>query len=246
MREVGPDFKSGHKSSFGPTQRGKTKLDRDILKVVLPGDGSLTCVMLAGKPPGRDPGMEECAKDLKLRDIESWDDRLPRIDKHRDKYVNGYLLRPLRTTDYPSHENAKLKQEFGNALHDTYSSKTPVILVIDESHHVQVDLKLKADVEQPLMRGAPVVWVWNDAQRGAYLSYHTYGAAEHSLLFHDPVAQNRQRYKDIGGVDPELLIYLTDNLELRENRLSDGTAITNSEAVYIRRAGPRIIIVGID
>lgn len=229
-------YKSGQHTTFiGPTQRGKTTLCLQLLHDVL--RPKLPCVLLAGKPPGRDSTMAEAPKILKLRVIEEWPPEWSWGDKKR----NGYMLRPKHTmTDLEADEN-NLRNQFRKAMAASYASKTPVILVVDEAHHVQNDLGLKREYEAPLMRGAPVVAEWSLIQRGRNMSYLAYDACEHMFLFYDSDQTNRKRYAEMGGVDPKQVEYLVSNLRTYEIK----TGQTISEALYIRRAGPQFCIVDV-
>jgi hypothetical protein len=57
-----------------------------------------------------------------------------------------------------------------------------------------------------------------------------YSQAEHLFLFHDPDKRARERFAEIGGVDP----YLVQEAVLRLGR---------HQALYIRRDGPAICVV---
>jgi hypothetical protein len=238
-KEFANEYRQGqHKTSLGPTGRGKTTSDHRALKRIITPDHP--AVILAGKPPGRDARMAEAAKYLNLKVTEEWPPASKRLDKMRGK--NGYVLRPHHTMTDIDLDNANMREQFRRAMLDCYGSKTPVIIVVDEVHHVENDLKLKKESEAALMRGGPINASWGNVQRGAYVSYHRYGAPEWLRLYKDPVVQNQQRYKDIGGVDPELLIYL--NNQLRTQTVKSGQTV--SESIVIRRSGPQIMIVGMD
>ncbi|SRR6266568_2423104 len=236
-RQFGNDYSSGqHVTFIGPTQRGKTTLCLDLLsKVISP---ERPCVILAGKPPSRDKAMDEIApKMLNLRVVEEW----PPTRTFRDRKRNGYVLRPEQKMRSRADDEANLKAQFSKAIMDNYRKKTPTITVADEAYLVQVTLKLKGDYEQPLMRGAPHNAMWSLIQRGAYVSYLSYNSPDHIFIFNDPDVANRKRYADIGGVDPRLVYDITTTLQTYE--IQSGQTI--SECLYIRRAGPELLIVDV-
>lgn len=224
-----------HVSFLGPTRRGKTTFAEQLLQRTI--SPQLPCVILAGKPPDRDDVMSNAAKMLNLRVVETWPPTRTPMDRRR----NGFVLRPKHTMSDPDRDEKNLSEQYKIALRRLYASKkkNPVIVVADEAHHVQVDLKLKKECENILMRGGPVVALWSLIQRGFYLSYHCYAAPEHVFIFHDPDRTNQDRYKDLGGVDPKLVRSIVENLKTYE--AEEGNTI--SECLYIRRSGPRLMVV---
>jgi len=232
------DYASGHHVLFiGPKQKGKTTLATDLLTVS--ANPQRKCIVLAGKPPGRDMTMENIVpKKLNLRVVEEW----PPLYSYRDRNRNGWVLRPHQGMKNLEADEQNLEKQFRNAIMSCYASKRPVILVIDEAHHVYVDMSLKKEYEASLMRGAPVCSQWMLLQRGRHVSYHSYDAPDHVFLFSDPDSSNVQRYAEIGGTDPRAIRYLVENLKLK--RAANGQTV--SEALYIRRAGPEYFIVSTD
>lgn len=237
LRAFGHDYAPGqHLTMIGPTQRGKTTLCLQLLREVISPEHK--CVILAGKPPGRDKVMAQAAKDLNLRIISEW----PPDWSPRDRKRNGYVLRPKHSRE-PEETDRNLRNHYREAILDNYNSspKKPVITVVDETAHVQYDLKLKKEVEAPLMRGAPVNAVWSLVQRGRYISYHVYDAPEHIFIFHDPDRSNQERYSEIGGVDPKWMQYELEGLQGVRTK----TGQTVSQCLYIRRSGPELCIVDV-
>lgn len=235
VKEFGRDYGPGqHVTFLGPKQRGKTTLAIDLLHECISPE--LRCIILAGKPPNRDQTMADAAKKLNLRVVETW----PPMYSPRDRKRNGYVLRPHQTLKDLDADNANLQRQFRAALMSAYASQKPVIIVCDEAHHVQNDMKLKKEYEASLMRGAPVVAEWSLIQRGAYMSYHAYSEADHLFIFYDPDAKNRKRYSDFGSLDPRATEAIIENLRL--DKAANGMTI--SECLYIHRSDPIPIIVG--
>lgn len=236
VRKFGEDYRNGqHVTMLGPTQRGKTYMCVQLL-----GSGAANpqrkCIILAGKPPKRDATMAGSAKKLNLRIVEEW----PPLYTPRDRKRNGYVLRPRQTLDDLDADEANLKRQFGKALKSAYASGKPVIMVVDEAHMVQNDLKLKKEYEASLMRGAPVVAQWSLIQRGRYMSYHAYAAPEHIFIFYDPDLSNRQRYSEIGGVDPRQMADIVSKLKTETEPKS---GMTISQCLYYRRSDPDNLII---
>lgn len=238
IEQFGKDFHSGqHVTFLGPTQRGKTTMALQLLSRCISPDRR--GYILAGKPTGRDPTMEEAANKLNMRQISSW----PPERQYGDKKKNGFVLHPLgKPTDDADAEDVKLERNFRAALKSLYASRKPVVVVVDETAHVYDYLKIKKPYEASLMRGAPTVSMWSLIQRGRNISYHAYNAPEHIFIFFDPDASNRERYGEIGGVDARWIQDLVKNLKTETIEPRGNTV---SQALYIRRSGPQISIVDI-
>jgi hypothetical protein len=243
-RDFGKEYASGqHYTALGPTQRGKSRLTKDLLKQVATPERKAT--VLHGKIKGRDPVIPEMSRDLNMRIITEW----PPGWSPRDIKGCGYILVPLTgTTETTAEENTILAQQFRKAIHSNYQrTNRDTITVVDESHQAQETLKLKAALEGPLMRGAPNNAEWNNIQRGRYVSYHCYDAPEHLIIFWDPDISNQKRYSEIGGVDPEYIRRITGGLDRRTIKTNGGKdKATISEALYIKRGGPILQIVSMD
>ncbi len=227
-----------HVTFLGPTQRGKTRLSHQMLKAVITPQNP--CVILAGKPPGRDSVMADAAQKLNLRIVEEW----PPARTLRDRNRNGFVLRPHHTMTDLARDEENLKEQFRNALVSNYASTKPVITVVDETYQVQVDMKLKREAEAALVRGAPINAEWNLAQRGKMISYLCYDAPEWIIIFQEPTALERQRYAEIGGTDPRLVQDLVKGLQTYTVETPHGKG-TISEALAIRRSGSQLFVVDV-
>ena len=189
---------------------------------------------------GRDPVVMSVAKRYRLRMVPA----LPSMARQkldRKRKYNGYLIVPLEKPGNPVEENVALHDAFQEAISQNYrTTGRNTITHINEAHQVQQELKLREDVEAPLMRGGPDNAVWQEAQRGRYLTYHTYSAPEHIFVFLDPDSDKRKRYSDFGCADPKEVFDITSNL--RTQRVRDGRTI--SECLYIRRGSGDMYVVG--
>jgi hypothetical protein len=227
-----------HVTGLGPTGRGKSRLFYEHLADVCSPE--LQVISLHGKIKGRDKVVLAAAKQCHLRIVRELPSQA-RQTLDRKRGYHGYILIPLtRAGNSSTEENARLREAYARAIQQNYSTtKRKTITHINEAHQTQVDLKLKGDVEAPLMRGGPDNGVWQEAQRGSYLSYHTYGAPEHVFVFYDPVKQNRERYKEIGCADPDEIEYYANNL--KRERVASGQTI--SQCLYITRNDGLMYIV---
>ena len=244
VQEFGQEYGSGqHVTKLGPTQRGKSTLTKQLLKVCASPDRK--ALILHGKIKGRDPVIKEMSNELNMRVINEYPPNWRLGDGNR----RGFILVPLtKTTDSVDAENMVLAGQFRKGIHSNYqNTKRDTITVIDESHQAQETLKLKKDIEGPLMRGAPNAAVWNNIQRGRYVSYHCYDAPEHIFIFWDPDVSNQKRYSEIGGVDPLYILRITKGLKKKTIKTNVGKGkATVSECLYIARGGPQLMIVGMD
>lgn len=240
LDKFGAEYNRGqHVSFFGPTQRGKTKLCHMMLKRVI--SPQHPCVILAGKPPGRDSTMEDAAKYLNLRIVEEW----PPFRTWKDRQRNGYILRPRHTMKNLDKDDRNMQEHFRAAILGNYASRgKPVITVLDESYHVQLDLRLKKEAEAPLMRGAPDNAEWNLAQRGKMISYLCYDAPEWIIIFQEPTELERRRYAEIGGIDYRVVTELVKNLKTYTVKTKTGQG-TISECLVFRRSGSEMFIVDV-
>jgi len=237
VREFGDDYVPGqHVSLFGPTGRGKSTLCFQLLGQVISPDHQV--ISLHGKIKGRDPVIGKAAKRYNLRTVPSMPTGTHQKYDRKRRY-NGYIIVPLEKPGVPEEEYLKLQKAFRTAIHQNYrTTNRNTITHVNEAHQVQAELKLKGDVEAPLMRGGPDNAVWNEAQRGRYLSYHTYSAPEHIFVFYDDDSDNRRRYSDFGCADPDEIFWLTSHLKTR--RSGDGRTI--SQCLYIRRGGGMYVV----
>ena len=241
-REFGREYGSGqHVTALGPTGKGKTVLSKQLLKATI--GPKRKALVLHGKIKNKDHVVQEMEKDLNMRTVAKW----PPDREWGDRKRNGFILVPLtHAAGSVEEENQILATEFRKGIHDNYANtKSDTITLVDESHQAQETLGLKKDLEGPLMRGAPHNAEWNNVQRGRYVSYHCYDAPEHLFVFYDPDQSNRQRYSEIGGVDPHYLMAITEGLKTYTVKRGKTGKATISECLYIRRSGPQLMIVDV-
>jgi hypothetical protein len=196
----------------------------------------MTVNMLALKPPGRDPVMAKAAERLNLRVVDEW----PPTWSPRDRKRNGYILQPAHDMHDHKLTKANLQRQSRAMINDSYASRKPVIIALDETHIVQNQLGLKDEIEAPLMRGAPICGVWCLIQRGFYITYLAYCSPEWVIIYYDPDVSNQRRYGEIGGVDPKRISATVSQLQTMTG--DDGKS-TISEALCIRRSGPEMFII---
>jgi energy-coupling factor transporter ATP-binding protein EcfA2 len=242
VRQFAKDYKPGqHVTFLGPSGRGKTVLAGQLAGATVRSHSNIDLRVLHGKIKGRDTSIEKLAKSARLTIgplyKPTWVQR--RITKRDSR---GHIVRPLeKAGTSAAEENELIAGEFQKGIHDGYhrGRKHPIILLVDEAHQAHNDLKLRKDLEAPLMRGRPVCGVWSLVQRGRYVSYMVYDQAEYLFIFYDPDRDNQRRYSEIGGVDPDVLIALSRKLKTKT--VADGSTI--SQALFFRRSGDFLAIV---
>lgn len=217
------EYKPGqHVTIIGPNGRGKTTLGFDLLHGT--AHPKLKAFVLVSKP--RDATIDKYAKKMRFKVIENYP---PPADLFKKK--RGYMLRPYQSLKNFKEDDARLTREFRQCMLDSYGSKEARIIFADEVQELQIDLGLKKECEKYWKRGRSLeAGLWACAQRSAYNSQDMYNAAEHLFLFNDPDKRNRQRFSEIGGVNPDLVMEITNSLE-------------PYQALYIRRTGPEMAII---
>lgn len=247
LREFGKVYSPGqHVTAIGPTQRGKSRLTKEMAKRVASPD--LKFMVLAGKPPGRERTWDETAAgELNLRITKTWPPNnlnfLETMKNGRDKNRHGFLVRPHHTLKDIDLDNAELYRQFKAAILHAYgSTKQCWVTLVDETHHVQVDLGLKKECESGIMRGAPHNAMWHNLQRGRFASQLIYDQPEHILIFKDEDEANQDRYAQIGSIDSRYMGHLVRNLKTK--LVTKGKFVnTVSQALYFQRSSDSVRIV---
>jgi hypothetical protein len=227
-------YKAGQHVLFaGPSQNGKTSLAFDLLEHT--ATPQLPAYVVVSKPT--DPVSEKRGKELGYRRVSDWPPKT-NFKEIRDGKPPGYLLWPKfgnMETDVPNARDITYR-----FLAQTYADgarKKKAIIVLDDTYLKAKVLGLDREMTTiHAMAGAMGIGAWTFVQKATGAGETTlmaYGAAEHVFLFYEPDKKYRERYGEIGGVDPKLV---------ERTVLS----LTKYQCLYIKRDGRFMCIVDKD
>lgn len=211
-----------HVTIIAPTQNGKTYLGFQLLQHVVPPRNPP--VVLVMKP--RDAEVTKWAKTLDYRRIQAW----PPAPSIWRGPAPGYVLWPRHTYD-PDIDDARMYREFRKAILGRYKQGNSIV-VADEVLGLVDELKLGKEIRAVHTRGSGMgLGIWCMTQKPSHVGGWVYSQAEHLFLGNDPDKRNRERFAEIGGVDPEVVKHYVATLP-------------RYCWLYIRRTGRRMCIVG--
>jgi len=227
-------YKPGEHVGFtAPTQNGKTTMMFDLLKHTDTSWCAIPPVMLVGKP--MDPVVAEGIEGLGYREIGSWP---PRKNLFRfEEEPPGYALWPKHLLDVePEVDNAHVSSLIRPAMMETFRAGN-TITIADESYYLCVELGLSPLMTRHWTQGAGMgSALWDGTQKpsgtaqGSIPTFR-YNSATHTFLGRDPDKRNRDRFAEIGGVDPKMVGETVKGLQ-------------KFEWLYIHRDGPTMCIIG--
>lgn len=225
------DYRPGqHVSFLAPTQNGKTTFMFELLKATDTNWCSIPPVMLVAKP--KDPVVARGLSDLEYRETDRW----PPAKKWFAEAPPGYGLWPRHLKDVPPEVNsAHLAAAFRPAIRELFW-KGDTILLADEVYHLCAVLGLSQEMTQHWTQGAGMgSGLWTATQKPSGTQQGTvpsflYNSPTHTFLGRDPDKRNRDRFGEIGGVDPKLLSETVMGLR-------------KYEWLYVHRDGPWLAVV---
>jgi hypothetical protein len=187
-------------------------------------------VVMVAKPA--DPVPARWLKGMEYRRVDSWP---PPWKPGRPP---GYALWPPHLKGGTVAENhAHLAAVFEPCYQDLFQNKRPSIAVCDETYFHSALLGLGPVMARHWTQGAGMgAGLWDATQKPSgtaegQIPTFRYNSSEHTFLGHDPDKRNRDRFGEIGGVDPKLVGNVVMGLD-------------RYEWLYIQRTGARMAIIG--
>jgi hypothetical protein len=215
------DYRPGeHVTILAPTQNGKTTLIFELLDH-LPKQKNPP-MMLVMKP--RDPVVTKGLKALGYKRVQTWPP--PPVTW---KKPPGYAVWPKHTFD-PEVDDEIMRPPMRAALIWAYK-RGDTVIVADETLGLTDDLKLGSEIRSIHTRGAGMgTGIICATQKPTHIGTWAYNNAAHLFLGYDPDKKNRERFAEIGGVNPDTVKWYVERL-------------AEHQWLYIRRRGRKLCIV---
>lgn len=211
-----------HVTVVGPTGCGKSHLVFELLEQV--ATPARPVVYLVKKP--RDRLIKSAGKRMKLRNVKTWP---PSPSIFAPRKPRGWLLWP-RTRFDQAIDRPHKATVFRKALLASYKNGNRTV-VADDAYGIAKLLQLESDLIEFWTEARSMdAGLWSMFQKPTHVPLWAYSQAEHLFLFNDPDERARDRFAEIGGVDPDLV---------RDTVM----ALKKHQCLYIRRGGPRMCIV---
>jgi hypothetical protein len=219
------DYNAGdHVTIVAPTDYGKTWFTNDLLAVTATPD--LQAVVLATKP--RDATMDRLLRQTTIRRTTTYPPSPTR--RAAAGTVAGWAVWPKHTGD-PDVDGPAHRAVFRRALLSDYSTRAtasrrrfritrepgPKILDVDELYNVGKLMNLNRELATLWSLGRSVgIGLWGGTQRPFDIHQLAYSQPQHLFLGYTPDRRDRTRFREIGGVSPEIIDQVTANLAWRE------------------------------
>lgn len=186
-----------HVTILGPTDCGKTTLGFQLLaRSIRP---KLPAIVFAMKP--RDATVKTWAKALRFRTVRSWPP-MPSIWTPGVNNPPGWVLWPKHTFE-PERDDYNHYVLFRSAIINSYK-KGNRILFCDETYGLTAELKLERPLVTVWSRGRSMgTGLWAASQKPSHIPLWAYNQAQHLFLYYDPDKRSRERFAEIGGIDPK-------------------------------------------
>lgn len=215
-----------HVTFLCPTQGGKTTFMFQLAEVT--ATPQLPARVLVVKPA--DPTVSKWGTQLGYKRVQDWPPmQIPFMEK-----PSGHLIWPKFRFD-PKHDDQHIHDVLRKTILSCYRDgmkRKKCIIVADETYSLGKEHKLDREMVTILSKGGGMgIGMWGGTQKPSHIPLWFYSQAEHLFLGNDPDRRSRERYAEIGGVDPKLVAEVTRTLP-------------KYHFLYIRRTGQRLCIVG--
>lgn len=222
-----------------PSQGGKTHFGFDLINATPHVKPPVALVM---KP--RDPTPANMTKKWGWKEIPAWP---PPRRPFWQPEPPGYTLWPRHSLSLDpaslDRTNAHIKAQFERCMMGGYKHGDQVILV-DEIYGLLAELDMEHVISALSNRGSGMnAAMWYFTQRasgtvGAPMPGYLFNNPTKLFLGYDPVAGNRKRFSEIGGVNTSLVMDEVSNLQVVPTRTPYGVKPI-SELLFIDKNGPR-------
>lgn len=206
------EYRAGqHVTILAPTDWGKTFLGQRLLAATM--RPKLPALNLVIKP--RDATVLAFMRDNDMRRQRSWP---PPPNAPWRRRPAGYAVWPTHTGD-PDRDELMLYWTMRRALLDSYRRGNRIVFcdeaagMINDISPPKNEPNLERYMRQLWTRGRSLgVGMWAATQRPVDVPLHAYSQAQHLFIGKDPDKRGRQRFAEIGGIDPALVLAITEKL----------------------------------
>lgn len=200
------DYKAGQHVVFaGPTQKGKTRLAKDLLNHT--ASPELPAFVAVSKPA--DKASLEIMRDLGFRRIPDYPPT-PKIKELMGDKPRGFVLWPdMRDPNTGMANAAASTHKLITHVYANGAKGKKCILVLDDTVIKAKILHLDNDMVMiATMSSAMGIGGWFFVQKptdAGKISLWSFSQSEHIFIAKDPDKRNRQRYNEIGGFDTTMV-----------------------------------------
>lgn len=211
------EYEAGqHVALIGPTRCGKTTVAYELLDAIATPE--LPAFVLVIKP--RDDVVRDWSKLAGFKKTESWPPIWSRGWTEKSgglgKKRRGWVFWPRHSLRDIRQDNKTLSRQCRIILTECYRRGDRIVFA-DEIVGLSKELNLEPELNAIWTRGGAMgCGLWAASQRPYHAPMAMYSQSEHLLLFKDPDKRDTDRFKEIGGVDPDLVEDIVFDLKKHE------------------------------